>query len=152
PSGYLNTMLQKIQVYIDQENVDTLSDILLRFRGLLEGDLVGPLQVQSVEQQLLTGRFTLLADQQNYLQSLDAFKIEIGVPVRLSIEMDDTLLRPLVKQFRRARSIIEDEQASVAEASKFVEAEKTPQLRAAIHRLFENSPLTRGTPFARTIR
>ena len=51
-------MLQKIQVYIDQENIDVLSSILLRFRGLLEGDVVGPLQVQSVEQQLLSGRAT----------------------------------------------------------------------------------------------
>ncbi len=61
-------MLQKIQVYIDQENIDVLSGILLRFRGLLEGDIVGPLQVQSVEQQLLTGRTTLLVDQQQYLR------------------------------------------------------------------------------------
>src|SRR5207247_639139 len=52
PSGYLNTMLQKIQVYIDEENVDVLSSIYRRFQGLLEGDIVGPLQVQSVEQQL----------------------------------------------------------------------------------------------------
>ena len=52
-------MLQNIQVYIDQENIDVLSDILLRYRGLLEGDMVRPLQVQSVEQQLLAGRATL---------------------------------------------------------------------------------------------
>src|SRR5262249_58009344 len=44
PSGYLNTMLQKIQVYIDQENVDILSVFLLRFRGFLEGDVVHTLQ------------------------------------------------------------------------------------------------------------
>src|SRR5581483_6727847 len=109
PAGYLNTMLEKITVYIDQENIDTLSDILLRYRGLLEGDLVQPLQVQNVEQQLLTGRSTLIADQQNYLQSLDAFKLEIGVPTGVSIEMDDTEMRPLLRQYRRARAIIEDE-------------------------------------------
>ena len=84
PSGYLNTMLQKIQVYIDQENIDVLSDILLRFRGLLEGDVVAPLQVQSVEQQLLTGRSTLFTDQTQYLAALDGFKLEIGVPERLT--------------------------------------------------------------------
>ena len=84
PSGYLNTMLQKIQVYIDKENIDVLGDILLRYRGLLEGDIVGPLQVQNVEQQLLSGRVTLVNDQQDYLDALNSFKIELGVPVDLS--------------------------------------------------------------------
>ncbi len=151
-AGYLNTMLEKITVYIDQENIDVLSDILQRFRGLLEGDLVGPLQVQSVEQQLLTGRSTLLADQQNYLQSLDAFKLDIGVPVDLSIEMDDSELQPLIRQYRRARAIIEDERAGLAAASAFIPIEKSPQLRAGLLRLFETSPLSRGTPFAGSIR
>jgi len=152
PSGYLNTMLQKITVYIDQENIDVLSDILLRFRGLLEGDLVGPLQVQNVEQQLLSGRSTLVADQQNYLQSLDAFKLEIGVPTSLSIEMDDSVVRPLIQQYRNARAIIEDERAAVALASALIPIDQAPGLRAALRRLFETSALSRGTPFARTIR
>jgi hypothetical protein len=145
-------MLQKIQVYIDQENIDVLSGILLRFRGLLEGDVVGPLQVQSVEQQLLAGRATLLLDQTQYLQSLDAFKLGIGVPSKLSIEMDDSVLRPLMKQFRSARAIIENEQTAVAAASELIRLEQAPRLRAELHRLFEQSAIVRGTPFAGRIR
>jgi hypothetical protein len=152
PSGYLNTMLQKIQVYIDQENIDVLVDILLRFRGLLEGDVVGPLQVQSVEQQLLSGRATLLLDQTQYLQALDAFKNEIGVPQGLSIEMDDSVLQPLLKQFRRSRAIIENEREAVREASAFIPAENAPKLRAELLRLFQTAALVKGTSFARTIR
>ena len=152
PSGYLNTMLQKIQVYIDQENIDVLSGILLRYRGLLDGDVVGPLQVQNVEQQLITGRNTLLTDQQDYLQALDSFKIEVGVPMQMSIEMDDSVLQPLIKQFRRSRLIIENEQAAVTEATTLLAPEKAPQTRAELLRLFENSTLVRGTPFSRKIR
>lgn len=152
PSGYLNTMLQKIQVLIDLENIDVLTDILQRFRGLLEGDVVAPLQVQSVEQQLLAGRTTLLNDQQQYLQSLDSFKIEIGVPMQLSIEMDDSVLRPLLKQFRRARAITDNEKVAVRAASAFIPAENAPRLRTDLLRLFETTPLVQGTPFARTIR
>jgi hypothetical protein len=152
PSGYLNTMLQNIQVYIDKENIDVLSVILQRFRGLLEGDIVAPLQVQSVEQQLLSGRATLLLDQQQYLAALLSFKIEIGVPMSLHIEMDDSVLRPLMKQFRRSRAIIEDEQAAVTEASALIPLEKAPQLRAQLLRLFEKSALVKGTPFSRRIR
>jgi hypothetical protein len=151
-AGYLNTMLQKIQIYIDQENIDVLSGILQRFRGLLEGDVVGPLQVQSVEQQLLSGRATLLLDQQQYLQSINAFKIEIGVPMQLSIETDDSVLQPLLKQFRRARAITENEQAAVAEASTLIDLEKAPKMRAELLRLFQNSTLTKGTSFSRSIR
>ncbi|HEV8059433.1 MAG TPA: hypothetical protein VGP68_06155 [Gemmataceae bacterium] len=152
PSGYLNTMLNKIQVYIDQENIDVLSGILMRYRGLLDGDVVGPLQVQSVEQQLLAGRTTLLNDQQDYLQALDQFKIEVGVPMTLSIEMDDSVLQPLIKQFRRSRLIIENEQAAVADATNLMVPEKTPGMRAELLRLFEQSRLVRGTPFAGKIR
>src|SRR5205807_8126809 len=129
PSGYLNTMLQKIQVYIDQENIDVLSIILQRYRGLLEGDVVQPLQVQNVEQQLLAGRTTLLTDQTQYLQALNSFKIAIGVPMRLNIEMDDSVLRPLMNQFRRSRAIIENEQAAVREASALIPIDNAPKLR-----------------------
>ncbi len=152
PSGYLNTMLQKIQVYIDQENIDVLSGILLRYRGLLDGDVVGPLQVQNVEQQLLTGRSTLLSDQENYLSALDSFKIEVGVPMTLSIELDDSEIQPLIKQFRKSRLIIENEQAAVTEATKYLAPDKTPQIRAALLKLFQESALVRGTRFASQIR
>jgi hypothetical protein len=152
PAGYLNTMLQKIQVYIDQENIDVLSGILLRYRGLLEGDVVAPLQVQSVEQQLLAGRATLLLDQTQYLQALDAFKVLIGLPMQLNIEMDDSVLRPLLNQFRRARAIIENEGIAVSEASALIPLENAPRLRADLLRLFQKSAIAKGTPFAATIR
>jgi len=152
PSGYLNTMLQKIQVYIDQENIDVLSNILLRFRGLLEGDVVGPLQVQSVEQQLLTGRATLLLDQQQYLGSINAFKLELGIPMKVEIEMDDSQLQPLIKQYRLARSVIENEQAAVAAAADLIPLEKAPRLRAELKNLFLKSAVVKGTKFADSIR
>jgi hypothetical protein len=152
PSGYLNTMLQTIQVYIDEENIDVLSTILQRFRGLLEGDLVQPLQVQSVEQQLLTGRYQLITDQQNVPQALNSFKLELGLPMQLSIQVDDSELRPLVNQFHRARAIIEDEQSAVSQASDLIAIEKAPSLRDELAGVAEKSRLVRGTTFAKRIR
>jgi hypothetical protein len=152
PSGYLNTMLQNIQVYIDKENIAVLSTILERYRGLLEGDVVGPLQVQSVEQQLLAGRSTLLTDQEQYLDAIDGFKLEIGVPTQLSIEMDDSVLRPLMNQFRRSRAITEDEQAANTDASKLIPIAMVPRLRTELLRLFETTKLVKGTPFQSRIR
>src|SRR5262249_32556571 len=112
---------------------------------------VGPLQVQQVEQQLLSGRTALLTDQENYLESLNSLKIELGVPVQLNIEMDDTLLQPLISQFRRTRAITDTEQAAVVEASRLGELDKPPRVRAELLRIFRNSALTRGSNFARTI-
>ncbi len=152
PSGYLNTMLQKIQVYIDRENIDGLTNILQRFRGLLEGDVVGPLQVQTVEQQLLAGRFSLVADQQNYLQAINQFKLEIGVPMDLPIEMDNSVLRPLLAQFGRSRAIIDNERAAIIQANRLIALDMAPRVRAELLRIFESSALVRGTPFAKTIR
>jgi hypothetical protein len=152
PAGYLNTMLQKIQVYIDQENIAVLTGILKRFQGLLEGDVVQPLQVQNVEQQLLSGRFTLLNDQVQYLQALDTFKIELGLPMNLNIEPDESALRPLINQFRKSRAVIEYEQAAITESAGLGTLENAPRARAGLLRLFERSALSRGTRFAQTIR
>ena len=152
PAGYLNTMLQSIQAYIDKENIDVLSVILQRYRGLLEGDVVGPLQVQNVEQQLLARRAQLLNDQQDVLMALDQFKIEIGVPMNLSIEMDDSVLRPLMRQYGRSRAIIEEEQAAVNDASKLIALDKTAVLRSELIRLDQQSKFVKGTAFAKTIR
>ncbi len=152
PSGYLNTMLESIQIYIDKENIAILNTILQRYRGLQEGDIVGPLQLQSVEQQLLSGRSNLLNDQQQYLDAIDNFKLAIGVPTNLNIEMDDSVLRPLMKQFRRSRAIIEEEQVSVMEASNLIAPAKTPRVRAELLQLFQTSTFVRGTQFAAHIR
>jgi hypothetical protein len=152
PSGYLTTMLQYIQLYIDKENIDTLTDFYKRFQGFLEGDVVQPVQVQSVEQQLLRARSSLLGNQQQYLDSLDRFKIQLGLPTALSLELDDAPLRPLLQQFRRSRAIIDQEHAASDEAGQFNTPEAAPRLRAELRRLFEGSTLSRGTTFARRIR
>jgi len=152
PSGYLSTMLENVQIYIDLENIETLTDILKRYQGLLEGDVVAPVQVQTVEQQLLSARSNLVTDQQQYLDSLDRFKIQVGVPTALDIELDDAPLRPLLQQFRRSRTIIEQEHLASEEVSRLNTLAAAPRLRADLLRQFEESPLARGTAFAKGIR
>jgi tetratricopeptide (TPR) repeat protein len=110
------------------------------------------LQVQQVEQRLLQARATLLTDQFEYLQAVDGFKLIIGVPLPLSIELDDSVLRPLINQFRRARANLDNERAAVTEASALIALEKAPGVRAELLRLFERSALVRGTNFSRRIR
>ena len=151
PSGYLNTMLQSIQVYIDKENIDVLSIILQRYRGLLEGDVVGPLQVQNVEQQLLTGRANLLNDQQDYLQSLDQFKIEIGVPMnlehrngRFGAAAADQAIQTFAGDHRRRTGRREGS----LQTPRFGQSRRGPQRIAPA---FPARDFVRGTPFASTI-
>ena len=55
-----------------------------------EGGDISQLQVDQFEQQLLGGRTKLLTDQLQYLQSLDQFKLQLGLPTPLPIELDDT--------------------------------------------------------------
>ena len=115
----------------------------------MEGDVVQPLQVQSVEQQLLAGRATLLNDQQDYLQALDSFKLEIGVPMQLNIEMDDSDLQPLIKQYRRARAITETSRLPSRRPSKLIALEMAPRLRTELLRLFQHSKVVQGTTVRR---
>ena len=42
------------------------------------------------------------------------------------------MLQPLIKQFKRERAIIDDEQAAVTEASGLIDLSKAPSLRSEL--------------------
>jgi hypothetical protein len=152
-SGYLGTLLQHVQIAIDEENISNLQDFLKRFQDFEEGDIVTPLQVQTVEQQLLRGRSTLLADQQEYLSFIDNFKIQLGLPTDLPLALDDAPLQPLLRQFQRSREIIEQEKAAVDQAGLLKDLDtRDKKIREKFLQLFTSSAIVQGTRFSKQLR
>src|SRR5205085_4987749 len=94
-SGYLGTVLEYAQIALDEGNIKNLEYFLRLFQAIKEGGDVSQLQVDQLEQQLLGGRNSLLQDQQQYYDAIDRFKLQLGLPADLPIELDDTPLRPL---------------------------------------------------------
>lgn len=145
-SGYLGTSLQFSQIALDEANNRNLEDFLQRFEALKEGGDYSQLQVDQVEQQLLNGRSRLLLDTQQYETSADNLRLQLGVPVTLPIELDDSQLRPIKEQFQRYDNVFKQyEQAGIA-ATQLRNTAVTA-LRGELHRLFATSAIVQGTPF-----
>jgi outer membrane protein TolC len=146
-SGYLTTLLQAAQMQVDEYNIARFQEFLNLSRAFLEGGDLSQLQVDLIEQQLLVGRSRLLTDQLQYLQSLDQFKLQLGVPTNLSIELDDAAFRPLTQQFRRYEDLFKQYVAASEEPERFRSVDLVASVRRELRRIFLTAAITEGTPF-----
>jgi hypothetical protein len=146
-SGYLSTLLQAAQMRVDQYNIDKLEEFLRLGKAMQEGGDISQLQVDQFEQQVLRGRTTLLSDQLQYLQSLDQFKLQLGLPTSLAIELDDAPFRPLNQQFQRYEDLFKEFTSASNEPLKFSSEEAVANVRKEMRRIFTSSDLVKGTTF-----
>jgi outer membrane protein TolC len=146
-SGYLSTLLEAAQMRVDEYNIQKLEEYLQLARAMEEGGDISRLQVDQFEQQLLGRRSTLLGDQLQYLNSLDQFKLQLGLPTDLPIELEDSPFRPLNLQFRQYENLFNEYDAASVAPERFGTAEQVAQVRPELRRLLTNSPLTRATQF-----
>ena len=93
--GYLPTLLSSAQEQNERENIVTLAKYLDLFREYQGRGDVSELQIGQVEQQLLRGQTTLLARQQDLQNGLDSFKLQLGVPTRMPLALDDEPIKPM---------------------------------------------------------
>ena len=147
-AGYLGTLLQYAQIDIDQENIDALERFIKLFQALKEGGDLSQLQVDQVEQQLLQGRSSKLADEQDAGNAIDQFKTQLGLPIPLPLQLEDSPLRPMTKQFRRYEQVFRQFDEAT-QASSALGTTPSNQLRAALRRLVQDVALTEVTPFRR---
>ncbi len=146
-SGYLTTLLQAAQMRVDEYNIEKLEGFLDLARSMQEIGDISPLQTDQFEQSLLRGRTSLLTDQQQYLQSLDQFKLQLGIPTELPVELEDTPFRPLNQMFVRYENLFREFIAAETELGRFRGPEQVGNLRREIRRIFTSSAAVRGTRF-----
>ena len=70
-----------------------------------EGGDVSQLQVDQTESQLLQGRSTVLQEEVDYRDALVRFKLQLGLPPNVPLELDDAPLRPLVAPAAVGRTV-----------------------------------------------
>jgi len=148
--GYLSTLLEAEQRQLDIFNLEKLEANLKLGKAMAEGGDISELQVEQFEQQVLGGRTSLLTDQLSYLQSLDSFKLQLGLPTALPIELDDTPFRPLNQQFQRYEDVFNQFVAASEEPNRFNTLEVS-RVRNEFRRIFTTSALVRGTRFPNQI-
>jgi hypothetical protein len=148
--GYLSTLLQAAQRQLDLYSIEKMEANLNLGRSMAEGGDISELQVEQFEQQVLSQRSRLLTDQLQYLQSLDSFKLQLGVPTALPIELDDAPFRPLNQQFQRYEDLFNQFVAASEEPNRFSTAEPA-SARRELRRMFTTSPIVRETRFSKQI-
>jgi hypothetical protein len=146
-SGYLATLLQAAQMRVDEYNIEKLEGNLNLARAMQEGGDISQLQVDQFEQQVLARRTTLLMDQLQYLQSLDQFKLQLGLPTTLPIELDDAAFRPLNQQFQRYEDLFRNFEAASNEPLRFGTPEQVNRVRGELRRILTSSAFVSGTRF-----
>ncbi|MFO0848225.1 MAG: hypothetical protein U0871_06680 [Gemmataceae bacterium] len=148
PAGFFSTVLQSATLANQRQNVVALEQFLRLFQNLQEGGAVSGLQVGRVEQNLINSRIQVLTSTRQYLDSVDNFKLQLGVPTTLPLELDDGPLRAMRTQLERFEALFADAREVAELGGKFDPAEPVDQLRGRWGRILTESSLARGTAFS----
>src|SRR5439155_1387192 len=138
----------------ENENVRKLEYFLRLFQGYAEGD-VSQLQVDRVEQQLLQGRSSQFQRNQNFRDSLDRLKLQLGIPTDLPLELDEgpvTSQRQQLARFERLISQYEKVRDEASELYKVeppgeVHFEEPGKMREALVSLAATAQVAPGTTY-----
>lgn len=149
PVGYLPTILRSAILANERNNVTAFEQYLRQFQNLEEGGAVTKLQVGRIEQQLLQGRATVLQRQQEYIDNIDNFKLQLGLPATFPLELDETPLRPIRDQLGRIEQVYEQFRRFEEAAGRFDVNEPPAALRDRWRKLIAASDLTRGSKLAK---
>lgn len=117
-SAYLNLLNQAQSVRIDAENLRNLELNLEEHNTLLELDLVSPIQVDQFFQQYQQGRVTLINSEQSLQTASDQFKFLLGLPARIKIKLDESILDPFTLNSAEVEALqksVEDLEQSLSE-------------------------------------
>jgi outer membrane protein TolC len=152
PQGYLSTLGEKAVLVNQYRNIQSLQRFLELFRVYLEGGIVNSVQVGQVEQQLLRSIENVLSLQAGYRNDMDQFKLQLGLPMDIRIEVDDEPLEPMFGQTRRFEDVSVQFERISNQAQQYARPSEATQLRGRLRALLLTSPLVRGTKFPARLR
>jgi hypothetical protein len=147
PQGYLGTLLQKVQQYIARKNVNSYEYYLKLFRIWKEGNIVNPVQVGQIEQGYLGAIENHLTQWVQYRQALDLFRLELGLPSTLGVELDDGPIQPMYDLLDRYEDNSVAYYYTINDVAKYDKLDEADKLRGRLHAVFVKSTLVDGLPF-----
>lgn len=151
-TGFLPTILRAATLANERRNVAALENFLLLFQNLKEGGGVTDLQVAQVELDLLQSRNTALTLERGYLENIDFFKQQLGVPATLALELDDGPLRPVRRHMQRFDQLYAQLRELEQVLGRYDPTAPPGQFRERAVRLLTESSLARGTTFSQQYR
>ena len=155
--GFLPLLQQAAVIANQRKNVGFLERLLRQYQAYGEGGQLSDLQIGQVEVQLLNSRGNLInggggvTGIRQYLDALDNFKLQLGLPLTVGLDLDPGPLKPVRQQIGRFEDVYGQLRRLALEAGKFDPAEAPGQLRDRWRRYLTESELVKGTAFARGI-
>ncbi|MBS3733619.1 MAG: TolC family protein [Phycisphaerae bacterium] len=118
-TAYYNVLQQRDQLANEAANIERLTETLALTRVQAEGGQVSRIQQDQAEQNLLDARVRYEQQRQRFENTLDAFKIRLGLPVTAAVRLDyPDALRRLVARGPRDVPVAEDQAIRVALAAR----------------------------------
>lgn len=152
-NGYLPTAQRAAFLDVSKQNVVQLQSFLRRFEAFAEGGQIPQLQVDQVKQTLLEGQSQVINDELQLQNALDNFKIQLGMPPVVNLELDQSALKPIYAQLERFQSPINQFQGLVERVdAEFAAMADATRLRARLAEVAASSDLVRGTTFPQRFR
>ncbi len=108
-SGYLGLLQDLLNIQNRQANVNGLRDSLAQLEAAYNAGRIDRFQVDLARQALFNGQSQLLTTKASYQASLDAYKVTLGLPPHLELELDD----PLLEQFELLQPELLDVQQEI---------------------------------------
>ncbi len=163
--GYMQLLLQAAIIANQKKNVAALEQLLQLYQAFREGGQQSDLQVGQVEQSLLGSRTQLLGGTganigsgggggsgiRGFLDNLDNFKLQLGVPLTTGIDLEDSPLQPIRQQLGRFEEVYDQVREVEEAARKFDPNEDNAAFRKRWLDLLTQSQLTKGTNFAKNV-
>ncbi len=92
--GFLSLLESQVRIRNTEGNVAGTQDSLYQIEALFEANRVSPRsQVELIRQSLYDVQSSLLRERTDYAESLDNFKVALGLPPSLKVRIEDPLLR-----------------------------------------------------------
>ncbi|MGL6074251.1 MAG: TolC family protein [Fimbriiglobus sp.] len=94
--GYLSLLLLQQGIRNARENLKRQEESYRLNLELMKGNKKSPLDVDTVLQGLLDARQSVINAEINLQNALDGFKLQLGIPPTIAVELDDSLLNPFI--------------------------------------------------------
>ena len=126
-SQYLGLLNQAQGIQIEEENLRNLQLNYEEHQELFARDLVSPIQVDQVFQEYQLGRLSVINARQSLDSSLDQFKFRLGLPARVEVEIDETILQPFQLNSPELEELRERANSLEQKMMEYLPPEKAPE-------------------------
>jgi hypothetical protein len=142
--GYLPTLLRDARLRIELDNYRNSKKILGLVQLYEEGGTVTPLQVAQARNSVLTSEGNIYQRQQDVTDAYDALKFQLGLPINLSLKLDESPISAITKHLTSFEELQDDYNATVKKATDYDPKEDPAKFRDKLWRTITNSDFVKG--------